>query len=172
MADPERNPNPQVLDCAQSAQSTEINARPNAEYYKVVDQRLKNAGVTLPQVQIAILKVATQEPTLAFPGDVKILQDLTLKTVHILKERFSNLKILYITSRIYAGYADTALNPEPHAFETGFAVKWLIADQIAGQAGIELRSAPRRRPRSVDRLGPVFVGRRPQRTQGRIAMVS
>jgi lysophospholipase L1-like esterase len=28
----------------------------------------------------------------------------------------------------------TPLNPEPHAFETAFAVKWLIAEQIAGQS--------------------------------------
>jgi len=26
------------------------------------------------------------------------------------------------------------LNPEPHAYESRFAVKWLIGDQIAGKA--------------------------------------
>ncbi|HEX8674572.1 MAG TPA: hypothetical protein VF710_21915 [Longimicrobium sp.] len=37
---------------------------------------------------------------------------------------------MFISSRIYAGYATTALNPEPYAYESGFAVKWLIQDQI------------------------------------------
>jgi hypothetical protein len=27
----------------------------------------------------------------------------------------------------------TPLNPEPHSYESGFAVKWLIADQMAGK---------------------------------------
>jgi hypothetical protein len=50
-----------------------------------------------------------------------------------MRERFPNLKIAYLSSRTYAGYATSPLNPEPHAYETGFAVKWLIADQIAGK---------------------------------------
>lgn len=55
-----------------------------------------------------------------------------MDTLHNAKDRFPNLKIAYLSSRIYAGYALNPLNPEPHAYETAFAVKWLIADQIAG----------------------------------------
>src|SRR5206468_2929988 len=79
------------------------------------------------------LKVATRQPWLPFPWEPKFLQSLEVSTVQTLRERFPNLKLLYATSRIYGGYADIALNPEPHAFETGFAVKWLIGDQIAGK---------------------------------------
>jgi hypothetical protein len=83
-----------------------------------------------------MMKVATQGPWLAFPGEARILQDMIQKSVHVLKERFPSLKILYMTSRTYGGYANTPLNPEPHAFETGFAIKWVIADQIAGKADL------------------------------------
>jgi hypothetical protein len=31
-----------------------------------------------------------------------------------------------------------ALSPEPHAYETDFAVKWTIADQIQGKPGLNL----------------------------------
>ena len=43
------------------------------------------------------------------------------------------MKIVYLSSRIYGGYATTSLNPEPYAYEGGFAMKHVIADQIAGK---------------------------------------
>ena len=46
------------------------------------------------------------------------------------KSRYPNLRLAYLSSRIYAGYAQTALNPEPYAYESGFSVKWLIERQL------------------------------------------
>jgi hypothetical protein len=53
--------------------------------------------------------------------------------MHNLHDKFPNLRIAYISSRIYGGWAGSPLNPEPWAYEEGFAMKWLIADQIAGK---------------------------------------
>ena len=47
--------------------------------------------------------------------------------------RFPNVRIAYLSSRIYAGYARTHLNPEPYAYESAFVVRWLIEDQINGE---------------------------------------
>ncbi len=58
-----------------------------------------------------------------------------MRVLHILHNKFPNLKIAYLSSRIYGGWAASPLNPEPHAYEEGFSVKWLIADQIAGKPG-------------------------------------
>src|SRR5262249_51198814 len=52
-----------------------------------------------------------------------------------LKDTFPNLRIAYFTSRIYAGYArgpGADLNPEPYAYETAFAVRSVIQEQIKG----------------------------------------
>jgi hypothetical protein len=40
--------------------------------------------------------------------------------------------VAYLSSRIYAGYAVTPLNPEPYAYEGAFAVRWLIQSQADG----------------------------------------
>jgi hypothetical protein len=91
---------------------------------------LDQAGVTPKQVQIAWVKQADIRPTAAFPNDAMALQSELEEIAHILVARFPNIKIAYYSSRIYAGYASTALNPEPFAYQSGFAVKWTIEKQI------------------------------------------
>ena len=53
------------------------------------------------------------------------------------KSRFPNLRIAYLSSRIYGGYATTPLNPEPYAYESAFAARWLIQKQIAGDRELQ-----------------------------------
>jgi hypothetical protein len=46
------------------------------------------------------------------------------------KVRWPNLKLAFLSTRIYAGYAVVNINPEPYAYEYGFSAKWLIQAQI------------------------------------------
>jgi len=54
------------------------------------------------------------------------------KILQLAKESYPNLRVAYLSSRIYAGYATTPLNPEPYAYESAFSVRWLIQEQIKG----------------------------------------
>jgi hypothetical protein len=59
----------------------------------------------------------------------------------LMRARFPHLKLAYLSSRIYGGYARTPLNPEPYAYESGFAVKWLIEQQLRGDLELNPNSA-------------------------------
>jgi acetyl esterase/lipase len=131
--DDELNPRLLIVDGAQGGQTAAVTAKPEADFWKVVDKRLNAAGVTPKQVQVVWLKQANGGPSQPFPTEAKKLEADLIATLHNLSDRFANLKIVYLSSRIYAGYAVTPLNPEPHAYESAFAVKWVIARQIAGQ---------------------------------------
>jgi hypothetical protein len=132
-ADRSLNPKLVIVDGAQGGQTARVTANPGANYWTVDDQRLAAAGVTASQVQVVWIKQANARPIEGFPDAAKILQNDIIGTLHVLHDRFPNLKIAYLSSRIYGGYATTPLNPEPYAYEGGFAMKWVIADQIAGK---------------------------------------
>lgn len=110
------------------------------QYWPMVDGRLAAAGVTGAQVQAVWIKLAESNPSAAFPADAQQLQSDLVTVVRQARARFPNLKIAYLSSRIYAGYADTPLNPEPYAYQTGFAVKWLIEQQINGDSKLDVAS--------------------------------
>ena len=124
----------EVVNGAQGGKSAEFVSNPDDEFWTVLDQRLTTSGVTPQQVQVIWLKEARSsvDPNEVFPTDAEILQDQLRDIVQIAKTRFPNLKIAYLSSRIYAGYASTELSPEPEAYQSGFAVKWLIEAQIDG----------------------------------------
>jgi hypothetical protein len=106
--------------------------------WSVLDRRLEQAGVTSRQVQVAWVKQARANPAALgeFPRHAEALKSDLAVILRKLKGRFPNLRLVYLSSRIYAGYAATPLNPEPYAYESAFAVRWLIRDQIDGKPGL------------------------------------
>jgi hypothetical protein len=119
---------------AEAIQSAESSRGKN--YWDTVDRRLKEAGVTRDQVQAAWIKQADAGPSEDFPEYPRKLQREQANIVRLMHERFPNLKLVYLSSRTYGGYASTRLNPEPYAYESGFGVKWLVEQQIKGDADV------------------------------------
>lgn len=109
----------------------------DVNYTIVRDQRLAPAGLTELQVQVVWLKAVHQHPTVSLPSasaDAWLLSRRLARVVRSIKMRYPNVKQVYLSSRIYAGYSLGFVNPEPYAYESGFAVKWLIDAQITQAA--------------------------------------
>ncbi|MBI3879351.1 MAG: hypothetical protein HY301_04720 [Verrucomicrobia bacterium] len=133
-ADPAKSSRVILVDGAQSGQDARKTSDPAYVYWKKIDERIEKAGVTAKQVQAIWFKQAIIEPHEEFPAEAKRLQDYTATIMNIIKTRYPNARICYMSSRTYGGYATSALNPEPFAYEDGFGVRWLIQDQIKGEA--------------------------------------
>lgn len=133
-----------VINGSQGGQDAVKTSDPAVPYWSIIDERLTVAKVTPKQVQAVWLKQAIMGPRQPFPFEAKRLQGYEVSILQIAQGRYPNLKIAYLASRIYAGYAKTGLSPEPFAYEDAFGVKWLIADQIAGKP--ELNYDPAKGP--------------------------
>ena len=77
----------------------------------------------------------------AFPKHAEALRDNLIRIVSRTRRYWPNLRVAYLSSRIYAGYATTPLNPEPYAYESAFAVRWLILEQQRGEAKLNWDAA-------------------------------
>jgi hypothetical protein len=132
-ADPLKRANVRVIDCALGGQTAAAIRNPAAAYWDTVRTRLRGRGSSPAQVQVAWIKEANAGPTAGFPAAAQTLAADLAEVTRVLKDHFPNVRLAYLSSRIYAGYASTALNPEPYAYESGFSVRWVLETQIAGE---------------------------------------
>ncbi|MEX2157026.1 MAG: hypothetical protein WD773_09325 [Gemmatimonadales bacterium] len=105
----------------------------DANYDSVRLYRLGPLGLTEHQVQVVWVKVADAGPRDSLPSsqaDAYLLEGYMGNIARALKARYPNVQLVFLSSRIYAGYATTTLNPEPYAYESAFAVKWVVQAQI------------------------------------------
>ena len=135
-ADAARDSHLVIVDGAQGGQTAMAWSSPGCACWATLDARLAGAGVTAAQVSVMWIKQADANPTSGWPSHVQTLQNELTSILAILSGKFPNLRLVYLSSRIYAGYATTTLNPEPYAYEGGFAVKWLVEGQINGAPGL------------------------------------
>jgi hypothetical protein len=113
--------------------ATEWDGPSEEAYGRVLDDALAPLGLGEQQVQVVWLKQAHARPTVSLPSpdaDAYALERDLGEIVRALAVRYPNLQLVFVSSRTYGGYATTTLNPEPFAYESGFAVKWLIEAQI------------------------------------------
>lgn len=125
------------MDVLAWADNTRYPNHDNKTTWEIAKDRLAAADVTPEQVQILWIKLTKMAPGKTW-GPYPVHTDrMREKMVEILNQtvrEFPNLKIAYLSNRTYGGYAQIQLNPEPYAYENAFAVRALIAAQIAGDA--------------------------------------
>ena len=128
------NPRLALVNGANGGQTAPLWAAPKSPNYdRVRDEALRPQGLSEAQVQVVWLKVADARPTVFLPAaeaDAFQLLRSMGEVARALRARYPNLKQVFVSSRIYGGYASTELNPEPYAYESGFAVRWLVQAQI------------------------------------------
>ena len=129
------------MSSATAIRPLDVNGAPSPEYDRIRDSWLVPNGLSEKQVQMAWVKVANANPPSSLPStgaDANTLVTQMATIARTLKQRYPNIKQIFFSSRIYTGYASTTLNPEPYAYESGLAVKWVVQAQIdqLAQGGI------------------------------------
>ena len=128
----------EIVNGARGGQAATAWNSPTDQTYNLVAQLLQEKGLSEAQVQVVWIKQALPGPTVSLPdanADAFVLQSQLGQVVRAARSRYPNLRIAFLSSRIYAGYASTPLNPEPYSYESAFSVKWLIEAQIEQMAG-------------------------------------
>ncbi len=134
-----------IVDCAISGHTTRAWVNDAyGSYSNCRDNWLTPFGLSEAQVQVILWEDADAYPapsgykslspsTVCSPSskvDACHYENLMGQVIRYWKSRYPNLKQAFLHCRVYGVYARTQLNPEPYAYEYGFATKWLIEAQI------------------------------------------
>ena len=129
-----------IANGAASGQTAATWTNPNGSNYTLIrNSVLPLYGLTAAQVQVAWVKLANPNPTKSLPdadADAFVLEHQLGDVMRALRVNFPNLALVFLSSRIYAGYTTFPLNPEPYAYEAGFSMKWLIDAQVEQMRGL------------------------------------
>jgi hypothetical protein len=90
----------------------------------------KTTTATNCAAEVAALPSPQTTPEKEPPTEACRYEWQTGQIIRAAKSRYPNLKQVFFSTRIYAGYAPKALNPEPYSYEYGFSGQWLVEAQI------------------------------------------
>jgi len=139
-SDPLKNSSLKIVNGSQGGATPKNFADINSFYWgMVLNNYLPQNGVTNKQVVAIWMEDTDGIATGTFPTDIANLQSEYESIMQNMHTLFPNLKLVYFSPRVYGGYSNgvgTPDNPEPYAYEVGFAVKWAIQDQLNGATNL------------------------------------
>jgi Putative Ig domain len=139
-ADPTKNPALVLVNGAQGGATPNNFTSTGSNYWAtVMNDYLPQNNVTANQVVAIWMEDTDGIASGTFPSDMTNLQSEYETMMQTMLKLFPNLKLVYFSSRVYGGYSNgvgSPDNPEPYAYEVGFAVKWAIQDQLNGKSSL------------------------------------
>ena len=139
-ADSRINPHLVLVNGAQAGQTAEYWLNPGASTWQEVNRRIAVSDLSPLQVQVVWLKL-TRTGGGNFPQKAQTLQSDLTTIVQNIHQLYPNVQMVFLSSRTRSYTYWNGLSPEPAAFETGFAVKWLIEAQLSGDPALNYDSS-------------------------------
>ncbi|MGA8765007.1 MAG: choice-of-anchor D domain-containing protein [Candidatus Sulfotelmatobacter sp.] len=133
--DPALNPHLVIVDGAiDGTDSPNWASFSDGSWQTVLNFYLPYQNVTANQVVAVWLNDPRSQPKGTYPADMAQQESDVISALQNMQIYFPNLKLAYLESMHYGGYAtnDPLILPEPYAYETGFAMQTIIAEQING----------------------------------------
>ena len=131
-ADGSRNPNVLAVNGAAAGYDLLDAANPQSSYWDTVATRLRLAGCSPAQAQVAWMTFYVEGSLGGFQASTDSTAALLASAIRNARARLPNLRQLYLTPGIYAGYANNSGLTEPGSYWTGFAFRQVILSQVSG----------------------------------------
>jgi len=138
---PVTNSKLKLLACNEAGYNAYLNAiaDPDNAYWAHVSQIITGNNSTYKQVQIVYLETDDSTSKTHFPDrPLEIKKDIET-CMRTLKQKFVNLKIVYLLARTRTFGVKNLPNREPLPYFFGWGCKWAIEDQINGVPGTEYK---------------------------------
>jgi hypothetical protein len=115
----------------------DLSTYPTDYWNTILQYVIPFAGVTPEQVAVAWVDIVDSS-SLPFPSSAQGLQSELESIAQVLHTVFPNLVLAYFGSLNYTGYSNgvATTDPEPQGYESAFANKWAIQDQINGDPNL------------------------------------
>ena len=138
-----------IINTCIGGQGVQKMNQPSANYWQQAENTLQQAGLSSQQVQAAWVETEhTGNADTVFPrAPQQLMQDMRTLLV-TMKQKFPNLKIVYLSGRAFSGYAQAAANEVgkgllyPRDYYNGWAMKWMVEKQINNESGYTLSEIP------------------------------
>lgn len=146
------NPYLTIVNGGQGGKGLQKIIDPNESYWKYVDKQLTSRAVNRFQVQVIWLEEDnTQVTNTSFPSAPQELGTEFKALFKVLLENSPNLQICYLNARGYSGFVDDVSTASsglrhPRDYYNGWAMKWLIEDQIMGDTTLTFMGTNRKSP--------------------------
>lgn len=146
-ADPEFAPQVRFIDATAPKYDLSELADPSNEYWTdLLVEQLHRQGVSPAQVQVVWILEGVKEPDGAFPDDVDHVADLWAATLVNLHSKLENARLAFLSPVHWQGWSLHPVAEEPRYFEQGFAVREVIARQLAGEPALAWEEGSFRAP--------------------------